>query len=117
MTIHGLPTPIHDPRASRAEERPAAPLRDRQPAHAGAAAAPAEQMPLPSKLVQRPSAVIPAEAPAGTDPELWSVLTSEERAYFARTASTGPLTYSKMMTQGDRPTAGLPRGGRVDVRV
>src|SRR5690606_17360080 len=55
---------------------------------------------------------LPVEPPPGTDPELWAVLTSEERAYFARVQSLGPLTYSR----GERAPA-LPRGGRIDVQV
>ena len=30
---------------------------------------------------------VPAEAPAGTDPMLWSVLTTDERTFFAKTAA------------------------------
>lgn len=55
---------------------------------------------------------LPAEPPPGTDPELWAVLTSEERVYFARMQSLGPLTYGR----GERAPA-LPRGGRLDVQV
>jgi hypothetical protein len=66
----------------------------------------------------RHSGAIPAEAPPGTDPALWSVLTGEERAFFARTVSGGPLTYTRMMGQLQQPAAAaLPRGGRMDVRV
>jgi hypothetical protein len=62
---------------------------------------------------------LPATPPAGTDPELWQVLTAEERAYFAKITSMGPLTYG-------RPTQAAPtgnneapavRGGRIDVRA
>lgn len=55
------------------------------------------------------------EAPPGTDPQLWSVLTTEERRYFAQLRALGPLTY--------RPGRlglvefALQRGGRLDVRV
>jgi hypothetical protein len=55
-----------------------------------------------------------AEAPAGTDPSLWSVLTAEERAFFARAHALGEVTYGP----GTRPrSAGLPLGGRIDVKV
>ena len=59
---------------------------------------------------------VPAEAPAGTDPTLWSVLTSEERNFFAKTASLGPLTYGriKAVTHAAPPSV---RGGRLDVRA
>jgi hypothetical protein len=97
------------PDAARSAAPPAAPaLRPQQPI-AGAAA---------------PAGAPAAEPPAGTDPELWSVLTGDERAFFARAASTGPLTYGRISAgvhalQGN-PLAGAPlagaRGGRLDVR-
>lgn len=57
---------------------------------------------------------IPAQAPEGTDPALWSVLTSEERTFFARARAMGPVTYGP-----GRSTAlsGAPLGGRFDLRV
>jgi hypothetical protein len=63
--------------------------------------------------------VASVKAPEGTDPKLWSVLTSEERAYFAK-AGNGPLTYSRLTNpnRSSTPPASLSiRGGRVDVRV
>ncbi len=69
-------------------------------------------------------------APEGTDPALWSILTHEERTYFARIALDGPLTYSKVMTRGRtdgaaavtgagaaRSGAPIARGGRIDIRA
>ncbi len=53
--------------------------------------------------------------PPGTDPELWSVLTTEERAYYAKAQSMGPLTYRPGTASS--PTAPPVRGGRLDVRV
>src|SRR5689334_11798963 len=47
----------------------------------------------PQQSLAAPAQSLPAEAPAGTDPELWGVLTSEERAFFAKAAASGPLTY------------------------
>jgi hypothetical protein len=59
---------------------------------------------------------VPADAPAGTDPTLWSVLTNDERNFFAKTAALGPLTYGriKAVTNPAPPTA---RGIRLDVRA
>ena len=54
---------------------------------------------------------IPMEAPPGTDPALWSVLTSDERRYFAKLHTAGPLTYGPR-TANVPP--GLVRGGRID---
>ncbi len=58
---------------------------------------------------------LPLEAPSGTDPDLWSVLTSEERRYFAQARSMGPVTYGK--SNLGLAELGLKRGGRLDVRV
>jgi hypothetical protein len=59
---------------------------------------------------------VPVEAPAGTDPSLWSVLTTEERNFFAKTAAMGPLTYGRIKaeTNAAPPAA---RGVRLDVRA
>jgi len=53
--------------------------------------------------------------PAGVDPELWSVLTSEERQFFSVSAEMGPVTYGREQTV--RHETSLPRGRRLDVRV
>jgi hypothetical protein len=59
---------------------------------------------------------IPTDAPAGTDPELWKVLTAEERSFFMRMSSAGPLTYGPQPSVASSPA--LPvRGGRLDVRA
>ncbi|HEU4629903.1 MAG TPA: hypothetical protein VFS08_09150 [Gemmatimonadaceae bacterium] len=58
---------------------------------------------------------LPVTAPAGTDPELWSVLTGEERSFFARLGSMGPLTYGRVMQAPNAPPT--IRGGRLDVKV
>ncbi|MGV3710107.1 MAG: hypothetical protein ACO1Q7_14825 [Gemmatimonas sp.] len=65
---------------------------------------------------QSTQTAVPAEAPAGTDSALWSVLTSEERNFFAKTASLGPLTYGriKAAVPANPPSV---RGGRLDVRA
>jgi len=79
--------------------------------------------PVPQEVVQKPETTraespateLPVEAPAGTDPDLWSVLTSEERRFFAQARAMGPVTYGR----GNLGLAelGLHRGGRLDVRV
>lgn len=72
-----------------------------------------------------PRASLPAEAPSGTDPELWGVLTSEERTFFAKAAQSGPLTYGRVAAgvqalQGNSAAANAfgaaARGARLDVR-
>ena len=65
---------------------------------------------------QSTQSTVPAEAPAGTDPTLWSVLTSEERNFFAKTASLGPLTYGRIKAAAPAAPPSV-RGGRLDVRA
>lgn len=59
---------------------------------------------------------LPVEPPAGTDPELWSVLSAEERTFFAKVGSMGPLTYGHLLNsaRSDQP---VMRGGRLDVKA
>lgn len=59
---------------------------------------------------------VPAEAPAGTDPTLWSVLTNDERNFFAKSAALGPLTYSRVKDVTN-PAPPAARGIRLDVRA
>lgn len=72
--------------------------------------APATRAAVPSHR----SEVHSADPPAGTDPMLWSVLTGEERAFFARARALGSVTYGPGSLAA---SGGIPRGGRVDVRV
>lgn len=60
---------------------------------------------------------VPVDPPPGTDPALWSVLSGEERAFFAKAGAMGPLTYGRAFT--DMKAAQLPanRGGRLDVKI
>lgn len=58
---------------------------------------------------------LPADAPPGTDPALWSVLTAQERAFFARARSMGPVTYGPGRASKSMSAAML--GGRLDVKV
>jgi hypothetical protein len=77
----------------------------------------------PSAPLAAAGPTLSSEPPAGTDPALWSVLTGEERAFFAKAAASGPLTYSRL-SSGVQALAGTPiagaggvaRGGRLDVR-
>jgi hypothetical protein len=90
----------------RAEHRPAT---AGVPAESRPAGAPAE--------VARAAAGVPVHAPPGTDPELWSVLSVEERAFFAKVGAMGPLTYGRVLSgQVPTPTHDM-RGGRLNVKV
>jgi hypothetical protein len=75
-----------------------------------------ERAPAPRPAITAAPSTVPAEAPPGTDPALWSVLTTEERTFFARTASLGPLTYGKIKS-ATLPAPPAVRGGRLDVRA
>ena len=59
---------------------------------------------------------VPVDAPAGTDPMLWSVLTHDERNFFAKSAALGPLTYGRLKAES-HPTPPSVRGVRLDVRA
>ena len=85
--------------AAESANRPATPRANAVPASAAAAA---------------DDGAVPIEAPPGTDPVLWSVLTAEERRHFAKLQAMGPLTY------GPRPAPATPpqvRGARIDLTV
>jgi hypothetical protein len=62
-------------------------------------------------------AAVPSEPPPGTDPALWSILSSEERGFFAKAGAMGPLTYGRAFS--DMKSAQMPanRGGRLDIKI
>lgn len=95
------PKPTGDGAAQRAE-------RERATAQANV---PAKVAPA---AVQSDEHAIPVEAPPGTDPALWSVLTAEERRYFAKLQAMGPLTYGPRPVPAAQPQV---RGGRIDTTV
>jgi len=59
---------------------------------------------------------VPVEPPEGTDPALWSVLSSDERAFFAKAGAMGPLTYGKALREMNGQQLPAFRGGRLDVK-
>ena len=60
---------------------------------------------------------VPVEAPEGTDPALWSVLSGEERAFFAKAGAMGPLTYGRALSELKSAQPPAARGGRLDVKI
>jgi hypothetical protein len=60
-----------------------------------------------------PATTAAADVPPGSDPALWAILTSEERAFFTQQAALGPIHYGPR-SAATAPDA--PVGGRLDVR-
>ncbi len=120
MKINNVPTPIiPDPRTARPDGNAAtgAGRAGAMPVRS-APARPAAPAPQPPRLsIAQPGDTADVAAPEGTDPKLWSILTSEERSYFAKSAAQGPVTYARVMlgTQ-DQSLAPAMRGLRVDIR-
>lgn len=93
-------------------DRPSAPTTTREADRSQKAAA--------TGLLAPRHDALPAEAPEGTDPQLWQMLTAEERSHFAKMTSMGPLTYGRPVTGAPAQSASEPamrRGGRIDVRA
>lgn len=114
MSIYGISnSTINRPTTQfpvRDNTRPQVP----QPAVQPPVATPTKTTTAPAKQAQTSVA---AEAPAGTDPALWSILSTEERSFFAKSGAMGPLTYGRAFT--DMKSSQLPanRGGRLDVKI
>lgn len=117
MSVTGVTAPLPNVLSPRIDQAAGRPLDPRSQA-GGAAPAAASATAAAGTASARKSALTP-QPPEGTDPALWSILTGEERAYFANNVTSGPLTYSKVMMPNRTPSAALPavRGGRVDVRA
>jgi len=117
MSIHGLPPQLGSLRGLQDASRTAVPQEraGRAPVAPAPASAPASAA-RDAFGVGQTQATLPAEAPAGTDPELWSVLSSDERVFFAKVGAMGPLTYGRMQAEM-RAESSIPRGGRLDVKA
>jgi hypothetical protein len=81
-------------------------------------ARPAPAKPVPEarsgvEVGRLPSLARAEDVPPGSDPALWAVLTSDERAFFVRQAALGPLSYGP---RSAAPAADAPLGQRIDVR-
>src|SRR5262245_48800361 len=115
MSIHGLGLNIQRPAGQ--------PIRDtgrpqgQQPAAQRAPAQTPLAVPQQAPAPQKPTQAIPAEPPPGTDPALWSVLSAEERAFFAKAGAMGPLTYGRALTEMKSAQLPVARGGRLDVKI
>lgn len=107
MSLSGIRTPLATAYGLAPAARPAAP-KPSAPVTAPVATTAAT-------TTERPEA--PPAMPRGADPQLWSVLTSEEKGYFAKQAALGPLTYGPTARLKDAVPAAMqaPRGLRLDV--
>lgn len=56
-------------------------------------------------------------APDGVDQDLWSVLSKEERSFFMKAGSMGPLTYGRMSSSQTPAPTPMLRGGRLDIKA
>ena len=98
---------------------PTFPTRVPSDALAGRVGDIARPLPAPAAPLAPPVAAhdaVTLKAPEGTDPALWSILTTEERAFFAATVTRGPLTYMKVMSPQRDAVPPMAKGGRLDVR-
>jgi len=109
--INRLPTqaPVRDNTRTQTQKSPTsvpAPAQTIQQTNANAKAAPSAQ-----------GQSVPVEPPPGTDPALWSILSGEERAFFAKAGTMGPLTYGRAFSEMKSAQPPVARGGRLDVKI
>lgn len=115
--------PIRGPYAGGIRPEAPSPVRTPAVSTQGTGSAPRSIVPQPgsaaaSKVNAGPTAAgVPAQPPQGTDPELWSVLTQDERTYFAKLGAMGPLTYGRVLSGQMQPASPSARGGRLDVKA
>ena len=120
MSINGITNPLLANLGVIGRPETNRPSTDRSGAASNAANsvanAPALKPQAPIAGAAAAQTAVPAEAPAGTDPTLWSVLTADERNFFAKTAALGPLTYGRIKSVS-HPAPPAARGVRLDVRA
>lgn len=119
MSLYGINPSGSNPSGSNPlRNTTGTPVRPDPRSRPAAPAVIAPQQPLKSQApIAAATPAVPAEAPNGTDPELWSVLTTEERTFFAKTASMGPLTYGRIKAVMSNAAPPAARGVRLDVRA
>src|SRR5579871_2233675 len=120
MSITGVNNSLRDLLASRIDQTIGRPLDDNSSIATNVRGMPNTSTAIPAATGKPASkSALTPQPPAGTDPELWSVLTNEERNFFANHSSSGPLTYSKVMMPNRQSSSAIPavRGGRVDIRA
>jgi hypothetical protein len=114
MSINGIPPHLGTLRGLQDVSRPR--VDQERPDRVTPPTPPPAAVPARAPLAAgKPEPTLPVDPPPGTDPELWSVLSAEERVFFAKLGAMGPLTYGRISNQMRAETA-IPRGGRLDVR-
>ena len=118
MALNAISNPLSATLAGVGRAQPApSRVEQGQAGYGRPVSAPAAGAPLkPQAPIAGAAAGLAVEAPVGTDPELWSVLTSDERAFFSKASALGPLTYGRITT-GVQSAQPATRGGRLDVRA
>ena len=109
MSISGLGSLFSDPIGPSPQQQPGVDPKDRaadtnagrESRHGHAAAASASE----------------AGTPGAADPEMWSLLTADERSFYLRSAVRGPATYAPGANPSPEPSAGHRLGGRIDLRI
>lgn len=121
MSIYGIRGPSPSPSPLRPDgpssARPGSDATSAGQARRTGALPPAVQPNAPKQVLAPSSLPVPVQPPQGTDPELWSVLTQDERAYFAKLGAMGPLTYGRVLSGHVPSPAPMARGGRLDVKA
>ena len=119
MSVTGISNPLTASLANIGRpQTPAGRVEQGQTSYTRPVATPASPAQLkPQAPIAGATASLAVDAPAGTDPELWSVLTADERTFFAKASALGPLTYGRISTSAAQPTPPAARGGRLDVRA
>jgi hypothetical protein len=117
MSVTGVNNTLRDLLATRIDQTIGRPLNPQS--QAGGTTPAGSSAPSSATAAGASKSALTPQPPEGTDPALWSILTGEERAYFANNSTNGPLTYTKVMMPNKASSSALPavRGGRVDVRA
>ena len=110
MDVPHLRWPVKITPVDRFWTAPTAPAR-RAPAAEALAPAPTSRT-APTASARPTAQLLPVDAPADTDAQLWSVLTSPERTFFSRSAPRN-VTYGPSGAAGSMGA----RGQALDVRA
>ena len=71
----------------------------------------------PSSAADLATAASDAPGSVDVDPRLWTVLSAEERSFYARNAVSGPVIYGPSVQAAAHPVTGSRLGGRIDLKA